>query len=226
LQTVSHDIRGPVGMLGLSIDLLWQTFEKLSEDELSHRLSVLSRESGRLVDLCNTFLDLEKFDSDSVTLNIQKVDLVLLCERARESVEILTNSRDQDIEIQNRDSVELYCDADRLMQVLVNLLSNAIKFSPVNSTISINIEIDAVSNDTVISVRDEGSGFSSEDASRLFEKFSQLNNAKGRAGSGLGLWICKQLVELHGATISCSSAPGEGTTFTIRFPRVQSEARI
>lgn len=220
LQAVSHDIRGPVGTLNMAIKTLLRGHEHLEADEISTRLARLNAESNRLVDLCNAFLDLEKFDSNSLSLKLQTTNILLLFEKTREAVEGLTNETGQEIEIECDSSTTLECDEDRLIQVMVNLVSNATKFAPADSTIFLSCT--KTPDGTILSVRDEGSGIPADEAKDLFEKFTQLKNAQGRAGSGLGLWICKRLVEWHGATIDCQSAVNGGTTFRITFKPDQS----
>ncbi len=218
LQAVSHDIRGPVGTLNLAIMMLLRAYKNLSEEEVSQRLIKISAESIRLVDLCNTFLDLEKFDSNSLSIEMRPVNILLLLENVRESAEGLTNETQQEIEIDCDPELEIQGDESRLMQILVNLISNASKFSPNASTIHLAAFVDE--EGTTISVRDEGSGIPADEAEHLFEKFSQLKNAAGRSGSGLGLWICKRLIEMHNGKISCHSGGNQGTTFKMVFPKV------
>ncbi len=216
LQAVSHDIRGPIGAINIGIETLNLKHETMSAEDMKRRLKRLSAETRRLVDLCNTFLDLESIENDKLKLDLQDHNVMLILEQARECVEEFAATNGKEIELSCDPDLQLRCDEDRLMQILVNLLSNAIKFSPEGSTITMIGE--RVGSGITISVQDQGSGIPENEAKRLFEKFSQLDNSRGSGGSGLGLWICKRLAELHGARINCASAVGEGTTFTIEFP--------
>jgi signal transduction histidine kinase len=111
------------------------------------------------------------------------------------------------------------CDPERLREAIDNLVSNAIKYSPIGG--NIELLMDADHNDTLISVKDEGAGFSPADISRLFGRFQRLSAKPtgGESSTGLGLSIVKRIVELHGGRVSAESpGPGCGATFTIRLP--------
>jgi signal transduction histidine kinase len=111
------------------------------------------------------------------------------------------------------------CDPERLREAVDNLISNAIKYSPLGGNIELSMGADA--GDTVISVKDEGAGFSQADISRLFGRFQRLSAKPtgGESSTGLGLSIVKRIVELHGGRVSAESpGTGRGATFTIRLP--------
>ena len=114
--------------------------------------------------------------------------------------------------------IELNCDLDRMIQVLVNLLNNAIKFSETNSKIELNLE--ERPGAVKIEVKDSGRGIPEEEQARIFDKFRQVSrsDATEKGGSGLGLAICKALVEAHGGSIKVKSKPGEGSCFSIELP--------
>lgn len=114
--------------------------------------------------------------------------------------------------------IELNCDLDRMIQVLVNLLNNAIKFSESGSKVELRLE--ALPAGVKLEVRDSGRGIPEEEQRRIFDKFRQVrrSDATEKGGSGLGLAICKALVEAHGGSIKVKSKPGEGSCFSIELP--------
>jgi len=112
-------------------------------------------------------------------------------------------------------------DAKLMRQILVNLLSNAVKYSTENSTSTIKLE--AVNNEIYLSVHDNGIGIPQADIARLFEPFHRASNVGTIQGTGLGLVIAKESVELHNGTIAVESQVGAGTTITIRIPAVRVE---
>lgn len=216
LQTVSHDIRGPVGTVNLAVAGLLRAHKKLDEKEIDRRLSILSQECTRLVDLCSTFLDLESINEKNKILKIEENNARALLEKASNAVSELLSSKEQNIEIVCDEALSVTCDAERAVQILVNILSNASKFSPENSSLQLSAR--PYSEGTIFSVKDSGPGISEEESSVLFERFSQLKNSRGMGGSGLGLWICKQLTDWHGGRIYCAPAPEGGTVFSVEFP--------
>src|SRR3546814_3160378 len=111
------------------------------------------------------------------------------------------------------------CDERKLKQVVVNLLSNAVKFTPPGGHVMLRARVDAP-NDLIVTVRDDGVGIAPENLAKAMTPFGQVENALSREhmGTGLGLPLAKQLVELHGGSLGLESTPGLGTTVTIRLP--------
>jgi signal transduction histidine kinase len=116
----------------------------------------------------------------------------------------------------NHDCRSVHADEELLRQMLSNLLTNAGKYSPPGSAIHLNI--DCLEDHTIIQVHDEGIGIPLEDQARLFEPFHRAKNVGKIQGTGLGLAIVKRAVEAHKGTITLTSQPGAGTTFTINIP--------
>jgi signal transduction histidine kinase len=117
--------------------------------------------------------------------------------------------------------IALTGDRDRLKQVITNLLSNACRYSPAGSTVRVAARSSGDGDRVLVEVADEGAGIAAEDLERVFERFVRVHRAELPTvkGTGLGLYIAKQIVDAHGGTISVRSAPGEGSTFTVELPR-------
>jgi signal transduction histidine kinase len=113
-------------------------------------------------------------------------------------------------------------DGERLAQVLANLISNAIKYAPAGGEIRVTVR--EAAGEAVVSVSDQGLGLSPEQIKRLFQPFTRLYSGREIKGTGLGLYICKAIVEAHGGRISVESAPGRGSTFTVALPCVAAPA--
>jgi len=131
-------------------------------------------------------------------------------------------ARQYSVSIDTTDTdAHVYADSARLVQVLVNLLSNAIKFSPAGSVVHVSV------NDTAdwleLRVADQGRGIPLSQKESIFEKFKQVEAAdsKEKGGTGLGLPICKKIIEQHGGTIGVDSKEGKGSTFWFRIPKVR-----
>ena len=168
----------------------------------------------------NDILDLSKIEAGKLELDEAEADiatlvgscLTLVTQRARDADVIL------DAQI-HADVPTIRGDERRLKQIIINLLSNAIKFTPSGGRISVAAAIDG-SGDLTLSVSDTGVGISAEDLPKVMEVFGQAEDVFSREhqGSGLGLPLSRALAELHGGTLDIASAPGAGTTVTLRLP--------
>jgi PAS domain S-box-containing protein len=219
---LSHDLRTPLTSLRFSLALLAkQTYGNLDDDGLE---AVRSAEDNvsRLITLINQLLDLEKLEAGHIDLNHELFPFNDISESAIRSL----NSFAQQHNIQLASepaTVELWGDRGRIDQVVINLLSNAIKFSPSGSTVNIRATEDDRFSE--IRVQDSGPGIDSSAQELIFDRFKQLVKTEGEnkderiESSGLGLAICKGLIEAHGGTIGVDSEPGQGSSFWIRLPR-------
>ncbi len=121
--------------------------------------------------------------------------------------------------------LKIQCDKDRIVQVLVNLLSNAVKFSSEGKNVTVKVQ--AAEQWAEFRIVDQGRGIPADQTAMVFEKFKQVStsDARNMGGTGLGLNICKSIVELHGGSIGVESEEGNGSTFWFRLPLVEEEIR-
>lgn len=218
LANVSYELRTPLNtVIGFTEILLNQYFGPLNERQQEYVRGTLES-SQHLLSLINNILDLATIEAGLMVLEIESVDvhetllsmLNLVQERVRKKH--LTVSFECEREVGRLDA-----DERRLKQIVFNLLSNAINFTPAGGTVTLGAQRD----DGFVSiwVSDTGIGIDADDLDRVFDKFSQARNAPGRqTGTGLGLSLVKNFVELHGGRIQVDSAPGNGTTVTCLFP--------
>jgi signal transduction histidine kinase len=172
---------------------------------------------SRLMRLADDLLNLEKVKDSKFDLDISPVNVSSIVLNSCAAVESPANAKDIAIETKLTDCC-VNADADRLAQVLVNLLSNAVKFSPERSTVTV---ASSVNNDRLtLTVTDRGRGIPEEFRSKLFQRYAQVSetDAADHKGFGLGLSICKTIIDDHGGTIDCESEVGKGTTFNIQLP--------
>jgi signal transduction histidine kinase len=219
---MSHELRTPLNAItGFSELMEHRTYGSLGHPKYEEYATDI-KESGRhLLSLINDILDLSKIEAGKLELNRLELDfadvaaacLRIVDERARKAgVSIATN-------FTNGGTGTLFADERAIKQILINLLSNAIKFTEAGGTIDIAAGPDD-RRGYVVSVVDTGIGIAPDDLPKVIEPFGQVHNVLTRKNSctGLGLPLSKALAEMHGASFELESAPGVGTTVTMRFP--------
>ena len=219
VSQVSHELRTPLtsirGFLGL---LLNDRADEISVADRDEYLAVIDRNSGRLLRLVEDLLFVAQMDEGRFVLDKTDFDLVEVLAEAVEAVRPLADKRQIELRDQSEAKLRLLGDRDRVAQVIDNLLSNALKFTPDGGEITVDI---ARSNGNArLVVADTGVGMGSDEIHHLFERFYRTEAATAQAvqGSGLGLSICKAIVEAHGGAITADSRLGHGTSLTIELP--------
>lgn len=174
----------------------------------------------RLLNLVEDLLSVEKMASGQFSMKFENIILQSVMNKAADSVDELAQQAGVTIEIATTTkSLEVVADEERLMQALINLISNAIKFSQRGSTVTVAAE--QIEDEVEIRVIDKGPGIAPGVAAGLFQPFQQSPKEQARPsrrGTGLGLYICKLIIEQHGGTVSLDSEEGKGSTFILRFP--------
>jgi signal transduction histidine kinase len=220
LATMSHELRTPLNaVIGFSEALMLEMFGPLGHGRYKEYAADINSSGAHLLSLINDILDLSRLDVGAVALKDELVDLDKLIGDALKMVSPLAFERRVAL-LRGADDqpLSLKVDSRRLRQVLINLLSNAVKFTPDGGTVSVETGRDA--GELVIRVRDTGIGIAEEDIPRAFHRFGQLDSTLARKyeGAGLGLPLAKDLVELHGGSLTLTSEVGRGTTVILRLP--------
>jgi PAS domain S-box-containing protein len=220
LATLAHELRNPLAPVRNAVGVM--QMEAGLSPGIARARDLIDRQVTHLTRLVDDLLDVGRIMSDKVELRYSRVDLNELVARATEAARPFTDARDQRVvEHLPLEPMTIRGDMTRLVQVLQNLLHNASKFSPMGSVIDVFGRIDY--NMAVIEVRDAGCGIPARSLDRIFELFAQEKAAQssGEGGLGIGLTLCKSLVELHGGSIFASSdGPGFGSAFTLSLPLV------
>jgi len=210
---IIHDLRAPVhSVLGLA-ELLR---EELPAGSNPTRLLSLLEQGARKIDqLISQFLDLGKLEAGRLKLRLEEVDLVRMAAGLIDQFEPVGRRKNLRFELQSAaPELSVRADPGRMDQVLSNLLQNAVKFSPRDGRIRISLERSG--SGVVCHVDDDGPGFPGQEANTLFEKFFQRDVQAG--GVGLGLYVCRAIVEAHGGAIRAENRPGGGARFTFQLP--------
>ena len=221
LANTSHELRTPLqGIIGLSESLI----ERVNEEEEREDINMIISSGKRLNNLVNDILDFSKLQNQDLNLQLRPVDMKIAVDVVFAlSIPLLKGKSLQLVNSIPKDAPFAHADENSMQQILHNLIGNAIKFSDKGT---IEVSGSQENGSLSISVKDQGIGIPIEKQEAIFQSFEQLEESDTReyGGTGLGLSVTKQLIELHGGTISVDSKPGEGSYFSFSLP-VSSKKR-
>jgi signal transduction histidine kinase len=220
IATISHELHTPLGFIkGYTTSLLRSdtTWDPATQREF---LTIIDDESDHLVDLIDRMLDSARLESGSMTMDYQPVRLDSLLR----DVVMRVHARNKDLEVvmELAKTPPIQADTVRLTQVFNNLFDNAIKYAP-GSRITLTLQ--ANENRQVVTFADLGPGIPPEHLQFLFERFYRVPGQSGKHGTGLGLFICRQIIQAHHGQISVKTTPGKGTAFRIELPARQANVQ-
>lgn len=213
IQNAAHELRTPLAAVAGLVQVLTQHRRRMSDQQLDETLLALQRQGERARVLVNNLLDLTQLEHGRLDLNIERVSLRSVIERALE-----THPAPPDIEVgfSMPEDATIFVDARRLGQVIENLLSNAYR----SGATTVRVEGASMRKQVLVRVEDDGRGVSDELRSSLFEPFSRGLN-RSPEGSGLGLALGRALIEAFGGDIWFEPVNGHGARFNLRIPRVE-----
>jgi signal transduction histidine kinase len=219
LAKMSHDLKTPLNaILGYTQLMTIDSDEPLGEDSIQS-LDQIFKAGNHLLELINDILDLSAIEAGKLKVVIEKIDLISVIQESL--ILIRPTSEKQKIKIidetKSHGSLYVLADSLRLKQVLLNLLSNGIKYNSLKGTLTLSLTID--SSQVRVDIRDTGPGIPEEKMKTLFEKFNRLGAEKTKIeGTGIGLNICQNLIELMSGGLSVKSELGKGSCFSISIP--------
>ncbi|TML45281.1 MAG: response regulator [Actinobacteria bacterium] len=220
IATVSHELRTPLAAIYGSAQTLLREDVELVESDKKRLLDVIAHESERLSRIADDILFANKLDSGQLTMGENGIDLRALARDVVAEMRACFASRDDiSFKLTVPDALDSIAgDPDRLRQVLINLVDNAVKYSPDGGRVEVAVE--ARDGGVRIAVRDEGIGIAPLEQRRIFGKFYRVDPglARGVGGTGLGLYICRELVRRMEGRLSVSSEEGKGSTFVVDLP--------
>jgi len=221
LANMSHELRTPLNaILGMSEVLQEQIFGPVNERQL-RQIKTIEESGQHLLNLINDILDLSKMEAGMFELHFHPVSLESLCDTSLQFVKQLALKKQITYQTNyDHKNMLVLVDELRLKQILVNLLTNAVKFTPHGGHIGLEFKLDLEQELIQFIVWDKGIGISESDMKYLFQPFIQLDSGLSRTqeGTGLGLYLVYQLIQLHGGSIQLESSVGTGSRFTIHLP--------
>ena len=226
LSKVSHEFRTPLNMIIALTDIVVETPEIYGTPlplRLREHLEIVNRNCQHLSDLVNDVLDLSQVETGRFTIHREQLNLVDVVERAIDIVNPIIQHKGLALRVDIPEGLPTaYCDRTRIAQVIVNLLSNATRFTDKGS---ISITARTRGGELLLSIADTGPGISDEDQAVIFEPFQQAVSAPHRdhGGSGLGLSVSKQFIELHGGRLWVESELGKGSVFSFTLPTTRPQ---
>ncbi len=225
---ISHEFRTPLTLILGQIDSVLET---QSDDRNANRLSMARRNADRLQQLINELLDLSRLEANRATLAARPVQFLSFLRGLVFSFETLAEDREIQLSFdampKNLENIEVFIDPGRLEKVFLNLLSNAMKFTPRKGTVAVIVrgpiplpENSAGGEAIEVQVQDSGSGIPADQLPFIFDRFHQAGDAVSGElrGTGIGLALAREVVELHHGQISAESKVGEGSVFTVILP--------
>lgn len=222
VANISHELKTPIGALSL----LSEAVAASSEDPqmVRHFADKMSVTAKRLTELVQQIITLSKLQDTNPLREFELVDIADLVAEAISQSQTNAESRYIILSTEILSNAQLFGDREQLVMAFHNLIENAINYSPENTKVTVTVTADAES--VSVLVKDQGIGISEVDLERIFERFYRVDPARSRetGGTGLGLSIVKHVATIHGGEVSVWSRPGEGSTFTMKFPLIkQSE---
>jgi len=219
VATLTHDLKGPLQGANRILDMLVKGEIGPIGNEQCELLVRLSENNNTLLEMISNLLEVYRYDKDLHTIKFEHTNLVKLVQNCMDEVLFLARERSIQIRrvIENGDEIAIMADAHSISRVVRNLLDNALKFTPRGGVVTIRVSKEQ--GKVKLAVSDTGPGISEEDRRFLFERF--YRGATGRSYSrstGLGLYLCRQIVQHHNGTIKCDPASGSGSVFVLEFP--------
>jgi signal transduction histidine kinase len=218
ISIISHELKTPVALIKGYAGTLRRKDAQWDAATVRESASVIEEEADRLTQLIDNLLDASRLQAGGLKLNLDDVALDQMAQRLVEKFRTQTSRHVLSVDFPPTWPL-VQADAARLEQVLSNLIGNAIKYSPTGGAVYVKGRV--LPDEVIVSVSDEGIGIPVEEQDRIFERFYRVDDALSRrtAGSGLGLYLAKAVIDAHGGRIWVESTPGHGASFSFALPR-------
>lgn len=226
IAITSHELRTPLTIIKNNLWMLLNNDKESLNDYAVNKLSAASQASMRAIDLINDIITVAELEGHTSTFTFENVNLELFITRVL--CDLTKEAEEKKVHLILKQSLQTFplvsIDKTHMRRALENILRNAIKYSPYDE--EVYVDITQHGNMLEVSIQDHGTGISEENLKRLFTKFGRLEgslvSAAEKGGTGLGLYICKLIIETHGGSIWATSRLGAGSTFTFSLPGVKA----
>ena len=217
VSNASHELKTPLATMKILLEsIIYQP--DMETDMRTEFLTDINKEIDRLNMIIGDLLTLVSMDSKTMRLNRSNFSFSDLVNDTVDRLKLVLEQRNQEVKLMLSDRCDMYADSAKLTQVVYNLLENASKYTQEGGTI--RVRLIRSGRDAIFSVTDNGPGIPKEDQTHIFDRFYRVDKARSRetGGTGLGLSIVRQMVLMHGGTVSVESEEGNGSTFTVELP--------
>lgn len=221
LSICSHELKTPLTSLKMQIQIIDRLREKkgdevaFSVENMTKFMGQADRSVERIIHLVNDMLDISRVTTGRLSLNLEKVQLDKLAGEVVERLSTFMEMAECEVTLKIETPVAGLWDKFRIEQVITNLLTNAAKYAHGSPVI---VRVYQEGRFGIVDVQDFGPGITRENQEKIFERFERLTNSDSITGLGLGLYISRQITELHHGKLTVQSEPGSGTTFTLKLP--------
>ncbi|MEZ5935657.1 MAG: HAMP domain-containing sensor histidine kinase [Alphaproteobacteria bacterium] len=215
VSLVSHEFRTPLAIIDGQAQRVMRRIDREPRERILQSMEKCRSGVARLIGLIESVLSSSRIEAGTIAFSPAACQLVALLEEVAKAQEGIASTHRIVLDIDGLPET-VVADEKLMRQIFTNLLSNAVKYSPGAEKVWVEGRQDG--QDVIIAVRDEGVGIPEQEMNKLFKRFFRASTASGIAGTGIGLNLVKELVEMHGGEVSVSSVEGEGTTFAVRLP--------
>ncbi|MBZ0319299.1 MAG: PAS domain S-box protein [Anaerolineae bacterium] len=216
VSVVSHEFRTPLAVIYTAAEMMHRYYERMTPDRLFKQIHEILGQADYMVGLLDDVLTVNKARAGRLEFNPAPFYLLAFCQATIERIQAVDDGKHTINFVSDGYMGEVLLDSKLLQHILVNLLSNAVKYSPDGG--EVRLEVLRSNGSVTFRVSDQGIGIPPEGLARLYDPFYRASNTRNIKGTGLGLTIVKESVDLHNGTIRCESEEGVGTTFTVQLP--------
>lgn len=224
VSNASHELKTPMTTMKILLETMM--YQPDMPQELQQEfMQDMNHEIDRLTSIITDLLTLTKSDDHAAALNLEKVDVSALAEETLQRLQAAAEQRDLSLQQDIQPGCVMQADRSKLGQIIYNLTENALKYTPDGGHVAVRLHPEGTQ--LLLEVEDDGVGIPKDDQAHIFERFYRVDKARSRdtGGTGLGLSIVRQMVTLHGGTITVDSQPGQGSLFTVRIPMSRKEGK-